>query len=62
VALEAYFDGSHEGGWIDGKVATLAGFTAGWPGIIDSAHFFFDQGEPFKDPFEQRWEKKRTLA
>lgn len=34
------------------------------PGIISAAHYFFDQSEPFKDPFEQRWknEKAKTLS
>lgn len=28
-----------------------------WPGVIDCAHFFFDIGEPFKTPFEEKWTK-----
>jgi hypothetical protein len=34
-----------------------------WPGVIDSAHFFFDIGEPFKAPFEDKWSQmKNQLA
>ena len=31
--------------------------------IIDSAHFFFDQTEPFEEPFKQKWiaEKERRV-
>lgn len=37
-------------------------FFAQWPGLIHSAHFCFDQGEPFKDPFEQRWQKEKSFS
>src|SRR5208282_3532606 len=28
IALESYFDGSNEGGWLNGSFITLAGFAA----------------------------------
>jgi hypothetical protein len=30
-----------------------------YPGLIHSAHYFFDISEPFKAPFEERWKKEK---
>lgn len=39
--------------------AILAWYVAKYPGIIDTAHYFFDQGEPFKVLFERRWKQEK---
>jgi hypothetical protein len=31
-----------------------------WPGVIESAHFFFDESEPFREPFEKKWEREKN--
>jgi len=33
----------------------LAWYVTKYPGIIQNLHFFFDQGEPFKEVFEKTW-------
>jgi hypothetical protein len=38
--------------------AVLAWYHGYYPGIIHSAHFFFDTDEPFKAPFEDRWRQE----
>jgi hypothetical protein len=30
-----------------------------YPGVIDSAHYFFDVSEPFKGPFEALWKREK---
>jgi len=38
----------------------LTWYFTSYPGIIHSAHFFFDIEEPFKLPFEERWKKEKS--
>lgn len=33
-----------------------------WPGVIDSADFFFDKDEPFKEPFEKKWKHEKDFS
>lgn len=42
----------------------LAWYSADYPGLIHSAHYFFDQNEPFEEPFKQKWisEKQRRIS
>jgi hypothetical protein len=47
---------------IDLPKTVLSWFCVKWPGVIDSAYFFFDRGEPFKGPFEQRWKKEKSFS
>ena len=44
--------------------SVLAWYVTGYPGLIHSAHYFFDQGEPFEEPFEKKWarEKKNVFT
>jgi hypothetical protein len=39
--------------------SVLAWYHADYPGIIHSAHYFFDVDEPFKVPFEERWKSEK---
>jgi len=39
--------------------AVLAWYSCDFPGLIHSAHYFFDQNEPFEEPFRQRWIKEQ---
>jgi hypothetical protein len=47
---------------LDLPKTVLNWFWVKWPGVIDSAHFVFDQGEPFKEPFEKRWNKEKSFS
>ncbi|HVB58051.1 MAG TPA: DUF3800 domain-containing protein [Candidatus Acidoferrales bacterium] len=47
---------------IDCPTVALDWFFIKWPGIISSAHYFFDIGEPFKAPFEDRWRSKKAFS
>ncbi len=38
----------------------LAWYTLDYPGLIHSAHFFFDVDEPFKALFEEKWKKEKN--
>jgi hypothetical protein len=37
----------------------LAWYATYYPGLIHSAHYFFDIEEPFKGPFEERWKEEK---
>lgn len=39
--------------------SVLAWYHSEYPGIIHSAHYFFDIEEPFKAPFEERWKQEK---
>lgn len=49
---------------IDCPYTVLAWWVTEYPGIIHSAHYVFDQGEPFEEPFTRRWtfEKERLVS
>jgi hypothetical protein len=38
----------------------LAWYTLQYPGLIHSAHYFFDVDEPFKQPFEDMWKREKS--
>ncbi len=44
--------------------SVLAWYVTAYPGIIHSAQYLFDQGEPFEKPFRQKWieEKQRKIS
>jgi hypothetical protein len=39
--------------------SVLVWFVTSYPGVIGDAHYFFDNSEPFKVPFEERWTKEK---
>jgi len=38
----------------------LSWYVTKYPGVIQHLHFFFDQGEPFKEGFEQLWTSNKN--
>jgi hypothetical protein len=52
----------HEVVWLCNRSpeAALYWYATQYPGIIHSAHYFFDIREPFKEPFERKWNEKKT--
>jgi hypothetical protein len=40
--------------------SVLAWYHADYPGLIHSAHYFFDVDEPFKAPFEEGWKSEKA--
>jgi hypothetical protein len=38
----------------------LTWYATDYPGLIHSAHYFFDVQEPFKAPFEERWKQEKS--
>jgi hypothetical protein len=68
VDLEAHNKLKAEGYRLDDPIAicnrycaecVLYWYANDFPGLIHSAHFFFDQGEPFREPFETEWAEMR---
>jgi len=41
-------------------LTVLAWYSLDYPGIIHSAHYFFDESEPFKELFENKWRRERN--
>ena len=37
----------------------LAWYVTKYPGIVHGADYFFDQNEPFEEPFRQKWAKEK---
>ncbi len=35
-------------------------YVAEYPGLVTEMHYFFDQGEPFKEHFEKLWKRERA--
>jgi hypothetical protein len=73
VDLEAYRRVAAEGLVQDSPITVclnncpygvLSWYVVDYPGLIHSAHFFFDENEPFMQPFEDKWtlEKNRLVA
>jgi hypothetical protein len=63
IDMDAYRKLESEGLKMDSPVeicskcpeTVLSWYVTKYPGVIQNLHFFFDQGEPFKDVFEKTW-------
>lgn len=72
IDMNAYRRLESEGIWMHSPIeicnkcpeTVLSWYVTKYPGIIQHLHFFFDQGEPFKEVFEKLWisNKNNTLG
>ena len=69
VDMDAYRRLEKEGYALDSPVKicnefcpgiVIAWYVTQYPGLISSAHFFFDRDEPFREPFEKQWQVERN--